>query len=253
MAAGNTPASLGPCGAGALGAQWRGGGQARLEAGGGERRGGGKGMGSRGQPEARDTRWRETVPAVSQGRGGVPPAPPRGSKLGAGPRGRPDLCPQASPRRQVLRGQPGEALPPGLPATDHPGPHPLPLPSLPQHHSREQSPRGLLATARGPLQMFAAGPWLAPDAREDGQEAGRLLFTCSGGAGRACRASGSGRRGRERVRRGKGVCPPTPLPRQALPPKMSLFTARRGDFLLLEKRAFYRGLESRVERAGRCE
>lgn len=139
---------------------------------------------------------------------------------------------------QVLRGQPGEALPPGLPAADHPGPHTLPLPSLPQHHSREQSPRGLLATARGPLQMFAAGPWLAPDAREDGQEAGRLLFTCSGGAGRACRASGSGQRGQERVRTGKGVCPPTPLPRQALPPKMSLFTARRGDFLLLEKRAF---------------
>lgn len=86
--------------------------------------------------------------------------------------------------------------------------------------------------------MFAAGPWLAPDLGADGQEAGRRFFTCPGGAGRACRASGSSQRGRERVRRGKGACPPTPLPRQALPPKMSLFTAKRGDFLLLEKRAF---------------
>lgn len=42
MAAGNTPASLGPLGAGALGAQWRGGGQARLEAGGGRGAGAGR-------------------------------------------------------------------------------------------------------------------------------------------------------------------------------------------------------------------
>lgn len=33
--------------------------------------------------------------------------------------------------------------------------------------------------------------------------------------------------------------PRTLLPRQALPPKMSLFTAMTQDFLLLEKRAFY--------------
>lgn len=174
----------------------------------GERRGGGKGMGSRGQPEARDTRWRETVPAVSQGRGGVPPAPPGAPSwelaCGAG---------RTSARRRpraarVFRGQPGEALPPGLPATDHPGPHLLPLPSLPQHHSRERSPRGLLATARGPLQMFAAGPWPAPDLRADGQEAGRRLFTCLGGAGRACRASGSAGGARRGSEGGRGFALP---------------------------------------------
>lgn len=41
---------------------------------------------------------------------------------------------------------------------------------------------------------------------------------------------------------GKGLaCPPTPFPRQALLPKMSLFTARTQDFLLPEKRAFLQG------------
>ena len=109
---------------------------------------------------------------------------------------------------RVFRGQPGEALPPGLPATDHPGPHLLPLPSLPQHHSRERSPRGLLATARGPLQMFAAGPWPAPDLRADGQEAGRRLFTCLGGAGRACRASGSAGGARRGSEGGRGFALP---------------------------------------------
>lgn len=39
---------------------------------------------------------------------------------------------------------------------------------------------------------------------------------------------------------GFALPPATLLPRQALPPKMSLFTAMTQDFLLLEKRAFHR-------------
>lgn len=71
-------------------------------------------------------------------------------------------------------------------------------------------------------------------------------FTCQRGCWQSLESCRKQTEGPGRVSWGEGGCPPTPLPSLAssLLPEMSLFTARRQDFLLLEKRAFfYRGLE----------
>lgn len=107
---------------------------------------------------------------------------------------------------------------------------------LPQHHLRSRA-SGTAGSSQGALRCCS---WaLAGPRRQRGWTGSRQAgcFTCSGGAGRACRASGSSRRGWERVRRGKGVAL-TPLPRQALPPKTGLFTARRGDTIASREKGF---------------
>lgn len=188
-------------------------------------------MGSRGQPAAQDTRCRETFPAVSHGKGGSPPwAPSWPSDLWTS-------CSQAARGTQLQSegppGQPWEAGPPDRPS-GHTGPSLRLLPSPIRTTAGDRSPQELLAAARQPLQMCTAGPGplqVLVDRRqaefylpwEAGAEPGEQLGQPEGPG---------------RGQQGNRACPPTASPRQALPPKMSLFRARRQNFLLLEKRAF---------------
>lgn len=102
--------------------------------------------------------------------------------------------------------------------------------------------------------MCTAGAWPAPDPRVDGKQAEDLYQPQKVLAepGELAEADRGAREGQW----GEGACPPTPLPRpaQLWLPEMSLFTARRQDFLLLEKRAFLQGPrgtgEGEGERAG---
>lgn len=182
-------------------------------------------MGSRGQPAAQDTRCGETFPAVSHGKGGVSSL---GSELALGPL---DFLLTGLPvgaawEEKVPQGSVGR---PGLltvhPSSDHTGlslpllPYPAPVrraesSGTPDVHS------WALVCSRPQVDGRQAEiylPWevLAEPGEQLGwpERPGRV----SGGRGLPSHAS--------------------PLPGQALQPKMSLFTARRQDFLLLEERA----------------
>lgn len=92
--------------------------------------------------------------------------------------------------------------------------------------------------------MCTAGPWAAPDPGVDPKQQETLPARAgpeqSWGAGvpslpTQCHPEGlgGGRHG--------ALAPSHCVPRQALPPKTSLFTARRQDFLLFQKSAFLQG------------
>lgn len=115
------------------------------------------------------------------------------------------------------------------------------------------TPQALLATARQPLQMCTAGPWL-PEAPVDRS---RLeTFTCPracGGTGRATRAAESSQRGQGGVTGGwEGGLPSHASP-QAGPVAKDEFVYSQETRLPAsrEKGFFYRGLEGlESKRAG---
>lgn len=97
--------------------------------------------------------------------------------------------------------------------------------------------------------MCTAGPLPAPDPRGDRKQAD--LYLPEEMLAEPGELPEVDRRARE-GQWGEGACPPTPLPgpAQLWLPEMSLFTARRQDFLLLEKRAFLQGPRGTGEGAG---
>lgn len=132
----------------------------------------------------------------------------------------------------------GPGLPTFLPRT---APAPacscaLPPPPPPQERDRESSG----AVGCGPAVIPDVRSWALACPRPGGRE--EAGFYLPGEVPAPPKAA--------RGQWGEGglPSPPTPLPRQALPPKMSLFTARRQDFLLLEKKSFIQGPRGTGER-----
>lgn len=224
VAAGNTPASGAP---GALApSAMRGG--AGAEA----------GMGSGVSQQLRTRVWRNSPRSFPWNRR----RPLPGSKL-AGASGRLVGCGRSSEGRSP--GQPWEARPPDCPSIvpEHTGPAPPlpPPPPSPPPGERVLRSQELLATARRPLQMCTAGPGL-PRPRWMG---GRGLPARRRWQGQGTCWEPEGQEGQWR----RGLArPPSPQAASAANANAneSLFTARGHDFLLLEKRPFYRGLRDRA-------